>query len=90
MSQADIIKALKVKTAGLKRVHKELNMYEKDREKEQGKVDKLKASGADPHDIKQAVSGPEPWAWFPWSRVWHMTMKGGPLHALPWAALLVW
>lgn len=57
MSQADIIKSLKVKTAGVKRTHKELSMYEKEREKEQAKVDKLKAGGAEEHDIKQAVSG---------------------------------
>ena len=55
MSSADIIKSLKVKTAGLKRVHKELTMYEKERDKEQAKVDKLKANNADEHDIKQAV-----------------------------------
>lgn len=56
MSQADIIKSLKVKTAGVKRTHKELTMYEKEKEKEQGKVDKLKENNADAHDIKQAVS----------------------------------
>lgn len=49
------MKALKVKTSGLKRVHKEAGMYAKERDKEQAKVDKLKADGADPHDIKQAV-----------------------------------
>jgi len=30
-------------------------MYEKERDREQAKVDKLKASNADAHDIKQAV-----------------------------------
>ncbi len=53
---AEVLKALKVKTASLKRVQKELAMYEKERDKEQGKVDKMKAEGADPHDLKQAVS----------------------------------
>ena len=56
MSQAEIVKALKVKTAAVKRVHKELSMYEKERDKEQAKVDKLKETGSDAHDIKQAVS----------------------------------
>mmetsp|Transcript_37312 Transcript_37312/g.94093 ORF Transcript_37312/g.94093 Transcript_37312/m.94093 type:complete len:114 (-) Transcript_37312:1559-1900(-) len=54
MSQADVIKGLKVKTAGVKRTHKELTMYEKERDREQAKVDKLKADNAEPHDIKQA------------------------------------
>ncbi|GFH25065.1 tubulin-specific chaperone A [Haematococcus lacustris] len=54
MSQAEVIKVLKVKTAGVKRTQKELFMYEKDRDKEQGRVDRLKADGADSHDIKHA------------------------------------
>jgi len=53
----EVVKTLKVKSSALKRVHKEASMYEKEREKEQGKVDKLVAAGADAHDIKQAVSG---------------------------------
>jgi tubulin-specific chaperone A len=57
MSQADVIKSLKVKTNGVKRTHKELTMYEKDREKEQAKVDKMKAENADMYDLKQAVRG---------------------------------
>lgn len=56
MSQAEIIKTLKLKTNAVKRLHKEFNYYEKEREKEQTKVDKLKADGADIHDVKQAVS----------------------------------
>ena len=55
MSQAEIIKGLKVKTSALKRVHKESSMYERERDKEQGRVDKLRAENADSHDIKQAV-----------------------------------
>jgi tubulin-specific chaperone A len=54
-SQAELIKALKVKTGSVKRTHKELTMYEKDREKQQAKVDKLKADNADSANIKQAV-----------------------------------
>jgi hypothetical protein len=38
MSQAELIKSLKVKTGALKRVAKELAMYEKERDKEQAKV----------------------------------------------------
>jgi tubulin-specific chaperone A len=55
MSQADVVKALKVKTGALKRLHKELLMYEKERDREQAKVDKLRSEGADAHDLKQAV-----------------------------------
>jgi tubulin-specific chaperone A len=54
-SQAELIKSLKVKSGSVKRTHKELTMYEKDREKQQAKVDKLKADNADSHNIKQAV-----------------------------------
>lgn len=56
-SQAEILKALKVKTGSVKRTHKELVMYEKDREKQQAKVEKLKAENADAANIKQAVGG---------------------------------
>uniref|UniRef100_A0A7S3R266 Tubulin-specific chaperone A n=1 Tax=Dunaliella tertiolecta TaxID=3047 RepID=A0A7S3R266_DUNTE len=54
MSQAEMIKTLKVKTSALKRTHKEASMYEKERDREQAKVDKLKADNADAHDVKQA------------------------------------
>lgn len=56
--QADVVRQLKIKTGSLKRVHKELSYYEKDREKEQAKLEKLKADGAPEHDIKQAVGEP--------------------------------
>jgi hypothetical protein len=59
MSSADIVKQAKVKTASVKRIHKELAYYEKERDREQGRVDKLKAEGADASDLKQAVSQPQ-------------------------------
>ncbi len=57
MSQAEVIRTLKVKTGALKRVQKELSMYEKERDKEQARVEKLRADNAEPHDLKQAVRG---------------------------------
>ena len=63
MSSAEVLKQLKIKTNTLKRVHKEQALYVKERDAEQAKVDKLKASGADPSDLKQAASaaaGPLP------------------------------
>ncbi len=55
MSQAELVKTLKVKTGSVKRTHKELTMYEKDRDKQQAKVDKLKSENADASNVKQAV-----------------------------------
>lgn len=54
MSTAEVIKQLKVKTNTLKRVHKELSYYEKERDENQKKVDEMCQRNADPHDIKQA------------------------------------
>lgn len=56
MSEADK-KALKVKAGVVKRLAKEMAMYEQEVAAEQAKVQRLKDSGADPHDIKYAVSG---------------------------------
>lgn len=56
MSNTEVLKQLKIKTNSLKRLHKELAMYVKERDVEQAKVDKLKAAGADPSDLKQAAS----------------------------------
>lgn len=56
MSQAEVIKQLKVKTNSAKRLHKEVAYYEKEKEKEQARVDKMKEEGADASDLKQAVS----------------------------------
>ena len=46
MSSADVLRSLKIKTNSLKRVHKELTYYEKDRVKEEERVAKLKAEYA--------------------------------------------
>ncbi|KAL4458246.1 hypothetical protein ABPG75_013111 [Micractinium tetrahymenae] len=53
MSEADK-KATKVKSGVVKRLAKELAMYEQEVAAEQAKVQRLKDSGADPHDIKYA------------------------------------
>ncbi|KAL4422088.1 hypothetical protein ABPG77_001556 [Micractinium sp. CCAP 211/92] len=53
MSEADK-KALKVKAGVVKRLAKEMAMYEQEVAAEQAKVQRLKDSGADPHDIKYA------------------------------------
>lgn len=55
MTSADLLKQLKIKTNSVKRLHKELGMYEDEKEKEGTKVARLKAEGADSSDIKQAV-----------------------------------
>ncbi len=55
-STAEIVKQCKVKTSSVKRLHKELGYYEKERDKEQARVDKMKSEGADASDVKQAVS----------------------------------
>lgn len=55
MSEADK-RSLKVKTGVVKRLAKEMGMYEQEVEAEQAKVQSLKDQGADPHDIKYAVS----------------------------------
>ncbi|MEW5307773.1 MAG: hypothetical protein WDW38_010527 [Sanguina aurantia] len=54
MSSADVLKQLKIKTNSVKRLNKELGMYEDEKEKETMKVARLKAEGADSSDIKQA------------------------------------
>lgn len=49
-------KALKIKTGSVKRLAKELVLYGKEQEKEEQRVAEMRASGADSHDIKHAVS----------------------------------
>jgi tubulin-specific chaperone A len=56
MSQAEVLRSLKIKTNSLSRLHKELEYYVKEKDKEQARVDKMKVESADPHDIRQAVS----------------------------------
>ena len=47
------LRALKIKTGVLTRVKKELAMYEKEVVTEGAKLEKMKAEGADAHDVKQ-------------------------------------
>jgi hypothetical protein len=56
MSSADVIRQAKIKTSSLKRLHKELAYYEKERDREASRFNKLKEDQADPHDLRQAVS----------------------------------
>jgi hypothetical protein len=56
MSQSEALKQLKIKTNTAKRLHKEMSMYEKERDKEQARLDQMKAGGADGSDLRQAVS----------------------------------
>jgi hypothetical protein len=56
MSSAEIVRNMKIKTSTLKRIHKEYVYYQKETEKEQTRVESMKAAGADPHDLRQAVS----------------------------------
>ena len=51
----DAKRQLVIKTNVVKRLAKEVEMYEKERKQEQARVDKLKSEGADSHDIKHAV-----------------------------------
>ncbi|GAX74226.1 hypothetical protein CEUSTIGMA_g1675.t1 [Chlamydomonas eustigma] len=54
MSQAEVIKQCKIKTKIVKRLHKELDYYKKEQEREQARVDKMREEGADLHGMKQA------------------------------------
>jgi hypothetical protein len=49
------VKQLQVKTKSAQRLHKELASYQKELEKEQGRVDKMREEGAEASDLKQAV-----------------------------------
>lgn len=53
---AEDIKQLKIKTGSVKRTHKELVSYEQEVEKESARLQKLKDTNADSHDVRQAVS----------------------------------
>lgn len=55
MSQAEVVRSLKIKTNTLKRLHKELTYYCKETDREQARVEQLKAGSADQHDLRQAV-----------------------------------
>lgn len=49
-------KNIKIKTGTLKRVFKEVKSYEKELQMEIARTEKMKAEGADSHDLKQQVS----------------------------------
>ncbi|GAQ84799.1 hypothetical protein KFL_002060190 [Klebsormidium nitens] len=49
-------KNIKIKTGTLKRVFKEVNSYEKELQMELARTEKMKAEGADSHDLKQQES----------------------------------
>ena len=51
----DVKRQLVIKTNVVKRLAKEVELYEKERNQEQLRVEKLKADGADSYDIKHAV-----------------------------------
>jgi hypothetical protein len=55
MSTADVVRSMKIKTNTLKRLQKEFSYYLGEKDKEQTRVDRMRAEGADPHDLKQAV-----------------------------------
>ncbi|XP_014668344.1 PREDICTED: tubulin-specific chaperone A-like [Priapulus caudatus] len=48
-----IIKNIRIKTGVVKRIAKEKNMYEKEAQMLQERVEKMKAEGRDEHDIKK-------------------------------------
>lgn len=56
MSSAEVVRSLKIKTATLRRIHKELSYYQAEAEKEHVRVEAMKAAAADAHDLRQAVS----------------------------------
>ena len=51
----DSKKQLTIKTGAVRRLSRELGVYEQEREQEAKRVEKLKAGGADSHDIRHAV-----------------------------------
>jgi tubulin-specific chaperone A len=55
MSQADVVRSMKIKTNTLKRLQNEFGYYLAEKDKEQSRVDRLRTESADPHDLKQAV-----------------------------------
>jgi hypothetical protein len=54
------LRQLKIKTGTLKRLRKELGLYQAEADAEQAKVNKLRDAGADSHDVKYAVRGAGP------------------------------
>ena len=56
MSEADK-RQVKIKVGTVRRLRKELSLYLEEESRERSRVQKLRDEGADPHDIKYAVSG---------------------------------
>lgn len=52
----DIKRQLIIRTGAVRRLARELKLYEDERMQEQQRVEKLKADGADSHDVKHAVN----------------------------------
>jgi hypothetical protein len=80
---------MKIKTSTLKRIHKEYVYYQKETEKEQTRVESMKAAGADPHDLRQAVSMHHCTPWCQSSRVSSSTYSAQPYLAWHSSYLLV-
>ena len=55
MAEANLAKQLKIKIGSLKRLHKEYLSYEKEVEKQSGKIEQMQANNADEYDIKKQV-----------------------------------
>ena len=51
----DVKRQLSIRIGAVKRLTKELSLYRDEKQQERERVEKLKASGADSHDIKHAV-----------------------------------
>ena len=56
----ECLRQLKIKTASVHRIRKELAFYEEDAVREQKRFEKLKADGVDHHDLQQAVCSAPP------------------------------
>eukprot|EP01137_Pigoraptor_chileana_P018924 Opistho-2@79198 len=52
---AEVLRALKVKTGVVKRIHKEWLMYQVEADKQQVRIDKMRANDADEYDIKKQI-----------------------------------
>ena len=55
MAESEDLKQLRIRSGVVKRLRKELAAYSSECEREQEKVEKMRADGADAHDIKQQV-----------------------------------
>ena len=55
MGESEEVKQVRIRSGVVKRLRKELAAYSSECEREQEKVEKMRADGADAHDIKQQV-----------------------------------